>query len=311
MSSYYAASSNPQETAPMLYLRDNFPGSYPDTPVISSNMMLYMNSGSYSDTLATNSQQQNSGIQIPSVGASDSTPQQQEILSGLGGSRIGVHGLNEWRDARNELSVMHSISASSDVLQNGQSFQGQGLSLTLGTQIPSRIQVPSVEYQNGNPSYTTFLSANPTMACEGSSRSGFLREDQSRNVEYFHSNLSMSNVDSNKEGLSVYGVASVSRSIPNSKYLKAAQQLLEEVVNVSKALKTHSEKNPSANAGKKGSMEIDGGSEKGKDKACSNSHELTSNSVKELSQAERQDLQNKLTKLLHMYDEVRPITLHL
>ncbi|CAI0437899.1 unnamed protein product [Linum tenue] len=77
-------------------------------------------------------------------------------------------------------------------------------------------------------------------------------------------------------------MTSIARTIPNSKYLKAAQQLLDEVVNVRKALR-HADK------------EGDSGSK---------NDESLNNSASELSHSERQELQNKLTKLLSMLDEV-------
>ncbi|KAE8725615.1 hypothetical protein F3Y22_tig00008386pilonHSYRG00111 [Hibiscus syriacus] len=89
--------------------------------------------------------------------------------------------------------AMHPMAGASGTVHGG-----QGLSLSLCTQIPSGIQIP---YRN----------------------SGF--------------SFSGGNQDSNKGELSAYGVSTMSRTIPNSKYLKAAQQLLDEVVNVQKALK--------------------------------------------------------------------------
>lgn len=123
--------------------------------------------------------------------------------------------------------------------------------------------------------------------------------------------FAVGNQDSNGAELSTYGMSSIARTIPNSKYLKAAQQLLDDVVNVQKALKEHdSEKNQSTHEHHmKSSREDDYGS---KTKSAlkpgiggsSNPQDSANSSQWELSHAEKQDLQNKLTKLLSMLDEV-------
>ncbi|KAK9286966.1 hypothetical protein L1049_015374 [Liquidambar formosana] len=312
MATYYPNSNNQRDAATMLYLREHLPSSYSEAPALPGNMMMYMNysSGTYSDTLAGNSQQQNNCIEIHSVGPSDSSQPQQEILSNLGGSRIGEHDFSAWRDGRNEMLVMHPMGGSTSILHGGQNLQGQGLSLSLGTQIPSGIQMPSIQFRNPNPGFSSFLGPNPSISGEGGSRNGSFRDDensfskQSRNAEYLPPpGFPGGNQDSVKADPSPYGMSSIARTIPNSKYLKAAQQLLDEVVNVRKALKhPDSEKNQS----NKGSKEVDGGSknETAMSGGPSNSQELTGNPSSELSPAERQDLQNKMTKLLAMLDEV-------
>ncbi|KAF2322858.1 hypothetical protein GH714_031434 [Hevea brasiliensis] len=244
MATYYASSNNQRDAAPMIYM----PGSYSETPVLPGNMMMYMNGGSYSDTLAGNTQQQNNCIQIQSVEALDSTARQQEILSNLGGSRSGEHDFNAWRDNRNEMLVMNSMGGPSGILHSGQNLHGQGLSLSLGTQIPSGIQMPSIPYRNPNPGLASFLGPNPSIMGEGGGRNGSSRDEQSKNAEYLPPGFPGGNQDSNKGDLSPYGMTSIARTIPNSKYLKAAQQLLDEVVNVRKALKQpDKEKNQSTN----------------------------------------------------------------
>ncbi|KAJ4716639.1 BEL1-like homeodomain protein 6, partial [Melia azedarach] len=262
--------------------------------------MMYMNSGSYSDTLAGSSQQQNNCIDIQSVEPSDSAPQQQEIFSNLCGTRIGEHEFNAWRDNRNEMLVMHPMGGSTSMLHGGQNLQGQGLSLSLGTQIPSGIQMPSISYRNPNSGFASFLNSNSSIVGDGG-RNGSSRDEQSRNAEYLLPGISGGNQDG-KGDLSPYGMSSIARTIPSSKYLKAAQQLLDEVVNVRKALKqADGEKSQSTHEQwMKSSKDGEGGS---KD-APSNAQESSSNTQSELSHVERQELQSKLTKLLSMLDEV-------
>ncbi|CAN8271376.1 unnamed protein product [Cochlearia groenlandica] len=74
------------------------------------------------------------------------------------------------------------------------------------------------------------------------------------------------------------------RTIHNSKYLKAAQQLLDEAVNVKKALKQFHPQGDKIDEEKKKLQEP--------------------NTNPDIPQAERQELQNKLSKLLSILDEV-------
>ncbi|CAL1353605.1 unnamed protein product [Linum trigynum] len=293
MATYYPSSSNEREAAatPMVYL----PGAYSETPVLTGNMMMYMNPGSYSDALPNNAQQQNNCIEIQSVEGSTSTQQQQqEILTNFDGSRVGEHDFNAWRDGRNEMLVMHSIAGTSSNILH-QNLQGQGLSLSLGTQIPSGIQMP---YRNANPGFTSFLSPNPSTVAE--SPTG--RNDQPRSAEFLGHGVYLGggvHQDAGNKGeYAQYGMTSIARTIPNSKYLKAAQQLLDEVVNVRKALR-HTDKDKSQ---KTNENDMNNSSKEG-DSGSKNDESLN-NSANELSHSERQELQNKLTKLLSMLDEV-------
>ncbi|KAE8690638.1 BEL1-like homeodomain protein 7 [Hibiscus syriacus] len=247
MATYYTGSDNQRDTAPMIYIRESMPGSYLEGSVLPGNTMVYMSSESYSDAFAGNSQLKNNCTEIPAVEASASTSQPEGILSNL-----GDHGFGAWRDGRNEMLAMQPMAGASGIIHSG-----QGLSLSLGTQIPSGIQIP---YRNA----------------------GF--------------GFSGGNQDSNKGALSLYGVSTMARTIPNSKYLKAAQQLLDEVVNVQKALK---QPDGGKNQNSKSSDE-EGGSKN----ASASQQESSMNPPKELTHAERQELQSKLTKLLSMLDEV-------
>ncbi|XP_050365366.1 BEL1-like homeodomain protein 7 [Argentina anserina] len=302
MATYYSNSNDEKDGTPMLYSRELSTSTYPETPVLSGNMMMYMNSGSYSDTLAGSSQNQNNCIEVvSSVGALDGNTQQQDILSHLGGSRIGELNPYAWRDSRNEMPVTNPIDGSAAILHGGQNLQGQGLSLSLS----SGMQVPSMSYRNPNMGFASFASPNSSFSSEG--RNGSFRDDQPRNVEYMQPSFPGGNADSSKGDLSPYGMSSIARNIPNSKYLKAAQQLLDEVVNVQKALKLHDrEKNEGASDHTmKGFKEGDDRSKNEIESGeSSNPQESASDSPCELSHAEKQELQNKMTKLLSMLDEV-------
>ncbi|GJN08988.1 hypothetical protein PR202_ga26952 [Eleusine coracana subsp. coracana] len=83
--------------------------------------------------------------------------------------------------------------------------------------------------------------------------------------------------------------------IQNSRYLKAARELLDEVVNVKDAIKRKGDKN---NQGNKDSGECKDG-EKNEEKT-----EHEGNSAPELTASERQDLQNKVSALMALLDQV-------
>ncbi|MQL81027.1 hypothetical protein Taro_013471 [Colocasia esculenta] len=151
-------------------------------------------------------------------------------------------------------------------------LQGQGLSLSLCTQIP----VPSLQFQPAN-SDTLFMCSHQSPT--GNSLSA---RDEGIHVEPSPS-----------------GLSKLACPITNSKYLKAAQQLLDEFVNVQKALKHKTDKNHTSC----GITKVNDG-ESESDEVHKNSQESTANPVPELSPIEKQGLQNKMTKLLAMLDEV-------
>ncbi|KAF7126767.1 hypothetical protein RHSIM_Rhsim11G0180900 [Rhododendron simsii] len=267
MATFFPNSSDQREAAPMIYSRESLPSSYSEAPVISANMMMYMNylSSPGSDALAATSQQ-NSCNDIPPVGDS--------VSNHFGGSRMGEHDFHEWGNGRSEMSFMPPMGGATGLLQSMQNLQGQGLSLSLSTQLPSAMQMPSIDYRNPNSGFSAFLNPNLSISGEGSGNS-----------------------DNMKSGISPYEMSSISRTVPNSKYLKAAQQLLDEVVTVRKALKPKESKKDQM----KSSNEGDGGS---KDETSNPQQESVNDSPKDLPAAERQGLQDKLTKLLSLLDEV-------
>lgn len=316
MASFFPSPENQRDASTILHLREPLPGSYSEGQVLPGNMMMYMNyassSGEYSGTLPGNGgQQQNSCIAIM-PGASDSNPSQQEILSDLGGSRVGEHDLNEWRDGRTSMLLMHPAEAAASVFQCPQNLQGQGLSLTLSTHVPSGFQMPSFHCRTPDQGFSSFLSGTPSISNEDTGRNGTFGNNnsspnkQSRISEFVPPGFLGSNSNPVRADTSPYGVSGIARAIPNSKYLKAAQQLLDEVVNVKKALKEQSSKNKLV----KDSKNADGGTKNGALEpagagSSSNLEESSTNSPVELSAAEKQDLQNKMTKLSAMLDEVR------
>jgi hypothetical protein len=135
------------------------------------------------------------------------------------------------------------------------SHQGGQLSLSLGTQVPVSL------YQYGRPGgmSPSLMSPNQSAMAMAASR--------------------------NTPG-NMY--------VQNSRFLRAARELLDEVVSVRDAIKKKGDrKDDSAGNGDTGKVDGDKGEE----------HEGNSSSA-ELSAAERQDLQNKVTALMAMLDQV-------
>ncbi|KAI7725634.1 hypothetical protein M8C21_010628 [Ambrosia artemisiifolia] len=194
MSSYIRSSENGRDSAPMLYLREPLQQSYSSEPTImAGNEMMYMNYSSasaveFSGTLAGNSHQLNSCIDIPNIGVHDSSVvSHQELLSSIG---------EPWRDGRN----------------HGMMLMGQ-----MGSQ---NLQEPGQTQGNPSMGLSSFISAD------------------SKSIK------------------SPYGMGNVSRAITDSKYLKAAQQLLDEIVNVGKALKQHNARKESMDCSKEIDSEL-------------------------------------------------------
>lgn len=141
--------------------------------------------------------------------------------------------------------------------------QHQGLSLSLGTQ-----GVPVSLYQ--------YRQAEAGMAA-----AAFLSPNQA-------------SVAATRSAQSIY--------VQNSRYLKAARELLDEVVNVQDAIKRKGDKSQQGKDSGGG-----GGGGEGKDAETSDEkageHEGNS-SAPELSPSERQDLQNKVSALMALLDQV-------
>ncbi|KAJ4965253.1 hypothetical protein NE237_017102 [Protea cynaroides] len=364
MATYFPGSSNQREVMPTLYLRDPVPGSYAEAPVPPGNMMMYLNysssAGSYSDSLAGNSQPQQTCIELPSVGTSELTPAQRGGLSNLVGSHLGEQQqFGVWKDGRNEMLFMRSADGSAGlhslgrqlnsttvaedpqmglqtqvgILHGGQNLQGQGLSLSLSTQVPFTIPVPPFRYRNSNPGFSSLFNSHPSLSGDGGNGISSCRDDensqskQSRDIEYLQPSFLGGNRDAIREvslnnfqcsvgsklinsDTSRYELTGLASTIPNSKYLKAAQQLLDEIVDVRKALKQlESDKHKKFHGfrqkgSKETELESNDGSQLPTTSGISSKPPESGANNAERSPAEKQDLQNKMTKLLSMLDEV-------
>ncbi|PKU65459.1 BEL1-like homeodomain protein 6 [Dendrobium catenatum] len=295
MATFYSNSSNQRDAMENIYLRDPA-GS---EPAVSGNMvhLNFPSVSSYSNTLAGTREKQ-----ANCIGVSD-----------LASSHIGDNAYSSWRDGRNVMLFMQahgrSLDGGDELIRNSasdvdpqlglqtplgilnehnlslqqsmSSGQGQGLSLSLGTQIP----VPSFKYQPAS-SVVSGLSSY---------------HSNSGNGETYGNENSRSRILN--ANASPYGFTNTMSTVPNSKYIKAAQQLLDEFVNIQRALKKKADNTKSISAsGFPASKDNKGASRS--DGNPSEHQESSANSPSELSTSEKQELQNKLAKLLAMLDEV-------
>lgn len=179
--------------------------------------------------------------------------------------------------ARDELEFIPPTSerTSVQIASGEQNLRCQELSLSLGMQLTSGVHVPSFGYQyaDSDNTYSTIKFGDLTSPYGA----------MGTNDMHFSSNICEPS-----------GVGSTTC---NSKYLKAAQQLLSEVVNVQEAMKQF-ETNKHKDSY---DMKMYGSS--------SDPQESTTKCSPEISPSERQDMQNKLSKLMSMLDEVSLVIL--
>ncbi|CAK8569662.1 unnamed protein product [Lathyrus sativus] len=248
----------------------------------------------------------------------------------ISGNTLLPHNYSESVGGQNELKFIasmddsmnmqsidqgHSNAATSDpttqfgLVESEQNVQCQGLSLSLGT------MMPSFQYQYPGNGFTSLMNAQ----ISNLKGSVSLKDDEDlRNAECnayqnsvkregFYNPHSSLGLNEGQSDPCLHGSAILPNNGLNAHYLKAAQELLDEIVNVRKTLKqTGLEKQQSfRDTGLDGSRDSDG-------KSTSQSMQISSgpngsnanNSSTELSPAERQHLLDKKTKLLSMLDEV-------
>ncbi|KAK7310930.1 hypothetical protein RJT34_08732 [Clitoria ternatea] len=232
-----------------------------------------------------------------------------------------MHSINEHSNAANGDPACNSSAGDSHVVprtqmgmvDSEQNIQCQGLSLSLGTLMPSSASVPPFHYQypdtgllplmnNCLPHLKGFMSIKDDECMASVSSGGF--HDMIKKEGFYNPSMYL------KEGPSdpcLQGSQGFSNTVLNSQYLKATQELLDEIVNVRKALKQPGmeKQENSRDIGLDGCRDSDGKSNSQTLQASSGPNgSSTANPSCELSPGERQNLLDKKTKLLSMLDEV-------
>jgi hypothetical protein len=200
----------------------------------------------------------------------------------------------------------HSNAYSSHV--DEQNIQCQELSLSLGTLLPSNASVPPFQYQYNDTGFVSLMNS-----CRLPKGTTISNEDELKSVECMESMSSGGFHDITKRECfrnphssdhCLQDSQGFSNIFLNSQYLKATQELLDEIVNVRKQRGMEKQEkirnigldNPNDSDGKftSQSMQITSG----------RPNDSNSNPSCEISSAERQNLLDKKTKLLSMLDEV-------
>ncbi|CAI8600052.1 unnamed protein product [Vicia faba] len=190
-----------------------------------------------------------------------------------------------------------------------QTIQCQGLSLSLGTLLPSTSSIPPFQYQYHDAGFVSLMNnaclpkgttiSNDddlkSVECMTSISSGGFHDITKRETfhDYHHTS------DQCLQG-SPSGFANI---FLNSQYLKAAQELLDEIVNVRKQ-RGIEKQNKIRGVGLNNSKDTDGKCTSQSRQISSGPNDSNSNSSSQLSSAERQNWLDTKTKLLSILDEV-------
>lgn len=329
MATYYPNFSQQRDLMSTPYQGESKLDSFPQLPLHSGNMTMYSNQGasggSFTDIYPGNALPSHNPVEISSLGGRN-----EMVFIPPTGDTASMQSFTEQLNAASGNAVGHSGAGDSQVVQRTQlgilsgeqNFQFQGLSLSLGTEMPSAVSIPSFQFQNTNTGLSSLLGSHIPVSGVGtvsSAGDGNHQNKELGNSNCFPSGITGLNPPGDKTEIScnphrlegtkemhsypyLYEPSGYASMI-NSKYLRAAQQLLDEVVNVRDALKQPESKKHQ----NKSDVSKDGDGK-------SDSQPLvdpddSNNKSCDLSPAERQDLENKKSKLVSMLDEVRSISL--
>ncbi|XP_066391811.1 BEL1-like homeodomain protein 7 [Miscanthus floridulus] len=282
MATYYSSPGSERDSQTM-YSTESGNASYPVPSALGN--FLYPNnasSGPYTEFSGIVQPQQNF-MELtghPSAMSHDSSSNE---ATNMGTSLTEQRSFGPLKDMRNEM-LMHLMdgahSSGSDLIHNDAHSTAQ---LEFGMLNNHNSSVPSAPGQGLSLSLNTHILA-PSYPYWSA------KQDLLTPNSYQGDDNRMKNMQSE-----------ASQAIRNSKYLKAAQELLDEIVSVWKSVKQKTDKGP-AEAGKADGKETDGGTKS--EGVSSDPQESDANAAAELSTAEKQELQNKMAKLMAMLDEV-------
>ncbi|XP_059637054.1 BEL1-like homeodomain protein 3 [Cornus florida] len=291
--------------------------------------MMYLNQASttvsYGELLSRSFLSPCNSVEVPSIESRNEMVLIPSTSDPMSMQPIGVQlNITTSLPVDNSVSVdPHMVSGTPlHILGSEQNFQYQGLSLSLATPITSSVHVPSFQYHFRNPGLSSSVSSHVPYSLEDASQS-----KESINAEYLsfyspegtHNLIKVGALNTPQcsispkdihSGRNTYDPSDLATPILNSKYLKPSQQLLDEVVNVGGALKQNeSDKHNLYKFGLDGSKESEMKSNSSSmlplySGVSSDPHELATNSSCEHSSVEQQHLQNRITMLLSMLEEV-------
>ncbi|CAA2988276.1 Kinesin-like protein KCA2 [Olea europaea subsp. europaea] len=112
--------------------------------------------------------------------------------------------------------MIHPMGGVSGILQGATNLEGQGLSLSLSTHDPSRMNLSSIQYLSSNPNFSPLLSLNPSISGEIRGQNVSFEENHDSRIKQSRCNESMlfdvprNNLDAKKADIPAYGVSSIS-----------------------------------------------------------------------------------------------------
>ncbi|PHT51241.1 BEL1-like homeodomain protein 7 [Capsicum baccatum] len=304
MSAYYSNLSNQREVLPMSFLPDQKFVSYQSTDHSDSPVHLNQHSASVSY----------SELPTQNYGEVQTMRGKDEMIfipptSESGGMQPIGRAVNAVPNFL-ENSVMmdpHSFPIKQLLVPNGeQSLQNQGLSLSLGTQVPPSLHVYSYQDDYTNSGLSSLVGTHVLHSEQGSENkeskvAEYLSFDLAGGTRAANNPQSSMSLRELNSGVRPHVVSGAAAAIYNSKYLKAAQDLLDEVVNVQEALKESDKLRNFNLLGQDRSEEAD---LKSSSSATGTSGDHNNSTKAEISPSERHDLESKMTKLFSMLDEV-------
>ncbi|CAK8569040.1 unnamed protein product [Lathyrus sativus] len=214
---------------------------------------------------------------------------------------------NESVGEQNETVTMQSIGQHSNPcnshLDCEQNIQCQGLSLSLGTLLPSTSSIPPFQYPYHDTGFVslmnnsclpkgTIISNDDECMASISSEAGFHDITKQKSFHDYHPSEQC-----------LQGSSGFFNIFLNSQYLKAAQELLDELINVRKQ-RGMEKQEKTRDIGLNNSKDTDGKSTSQSMQISSGPNDSNSNPSSQLSSAERQNWLDKKTKLLSILDEV-------
>ncbi|PIA52490.1 hypothetical protein AQUCO_01000398v1 [Aquilegia coerulea] len=207
----------------------------------------------------------------------------------------------QWVSSSSSSGVGNNTAAQTQLNKIGTAIENQGLSLTLSTSLQHLEAAKAEEFRMGEDGVFYYDQGSGIGGGSGSSSSASVAF-QLKNYIPHNQAIHLQGIVNQNQMMNTAGLRSpigVMSLLRNSKYSKAAQELLEEFCSVGRGhLKKHRSlaRNNSINQASTASFGGGGGGGNG---SSSSSKELTS-----LSAADRIDHQRKKTKLLSMLDEV-------
>nr|DAD22298.1 TPA_asm: hypothetical protein HUJ06_023761 [Nelumbo nucifera] len=204
--------------------------------------------------------------------------------------QLQAHTISEDSEPCSRRHLMNLLGAARETDSD---HQAQRLCLTLGSHLPSHMLIPSLQYRQ-RPLHSDPIGFNYLISGEESREIHSPGLDHTRNDYPFADSIYTSSSTVQNQACSTsYEIESFANVVANSRYLKPAQSLLEEVVSVGGKDIDFSSEKPFKRLARNGRRGTLGVSPEMQAEVCSNA-----------LAAEKQELQIRIVKLTALLDEV-------